>query len=413
MSIKIALAGNPNSGKTTLFNALTGSDQYVGNWPGVTVEKKEGHLRTDKSVTVTDLPGIYSLSPYSPEEVVARKYLTEDRPDVILDIIDGTNLERNLYLTTQLLELGIPVVAVVNHLDLVEKRNIKLDTEMLSRRLQCPVVAISALKKTGIDEAVAAARKAAEGGPVVPLHIFSGETEHALAHIEEACVHEVSESRQRWYAVKLFERDEDVSRQLMLSPDVQRHIENDIAAVEKTMGDTSDAIIVNERYNFITGITKDCYKNRLSNDVSTRIDSIVTNKWLGLPIFAAVMFVIYYVAMVTVGLAATDWANDCLFGDGWHIKGGAEYSWAAEDYGQALNVAQAFTGLEEPTPDAVTEVIAESAPDATAEFEMEDEETLATEQVTFSYEDLKAAAETLKAFKYEEPDPAAYGVWVP
>ncbi|MBR4749680.1 MAG: ferrous iron transporter B [Abditibacteriota bacterium] len=413
MSITIALAGNPNSGKTTLFNALTGSDQYVGNWPGVTVEKKEGHLRTDKSVTVTDLPGIYSLSPYSPEEVVARQYLTEDRPDVILNIIDGTNLERNLYLTTQLLELGIPVVAAINHLDLVEKRHILINTRLLSERLRCPVVEISALKKTGIDEAVAAARKAAQGGPVVPLHIFSGETEHALAHIEEACVHEVSEFRQRWYAVKLFERDEDVTHKLLLSEEVMRHIENDIAAVEKLMGDTSDAVIVNERYDFISRITKDCYTNVTAASASARIDSIVTNKWLGLPIFAAVMFVIYYIAMSTVGVAATDWANDCLFGGGWHITGGAAYRQAADDYGQALNAAQAFTGEEEPTAAQVLKALRDNDASSTAEYALEDEETLATETIAFGYEDLIHASRVLAKYKYEEPAPADYGVYVP
>ncbi|MBQ9359082.1 MAG: ferrous iron transporter B [Abditibacteriota bacterium] len=413
MSLKIALAGNPNSGKTTLFNALTGSDQYVGNWPGVTVEKKEGHLRADKSVTITDLPGIYSLSPYSPEEVIARSFLLDEHPDVIIDIIDGTNLERNLYLTTQLLELGIPVVAAINHLDLVEKRDIKIDTRQLSARLKCPVVEISALKKRGLEEVVEAAKKAAEGGPVIPLHVFSGETEHALAHIEEACVHEVSEFKQRWYAVKLFERDEDVTRKLMLPQEVQKHIEKDIASVERLLGDTSDAIIVNERYTFITGITRDCYKNKLSDTVSAKIDGIVTNKWLGLPIFAAVMFVVYYIAMITVGLAATDWANDCLFGDGWHITGGAAYSEAADEYTAALSAAQAFTGKDEPSAGDVAAALAAKRPGDEASVDMEDEETLAVESVSFSYDDLKNAAEVLGRYKYEEPDRADYGVFVP
>lgn len=336
MDLRIALAGNPNSGKTTLFNALTGSNQFVGNWPGVTVEKKEGRLKKHDGVIITDLPGIYSLSPYTLEEVVARNYLIGERPDAILNIIDGTNLERNLYLTTQLTELGIPVVVAINMIDVVHKNGDKINTAELSRSLGCKVIEISALKGTGIMEAAEAAIDAAKNGKTVPMHTFSGTVEHALAHIEEATVHSLPEEQQRWYAIKLFERDDKVLEQVNLDKSVLDHIEADIDAVEKEMDDDAESIITNERYIYIGGVIKNCYKKKSAGRLSTsdKIDRVVTNRWLGLPIFAVIMFLVYYIAMVTVGSAATDWANDGLFGDGWHLIGigSAAYEEAAEEY---------------------------------------------------------------------------------
>lgn len=323
MEIKIALAGNPNAGKTTLFNALTGSNQFVGNWPGVTVEKKEGKLKGHKDVIITDLPGIYSLSPYTLEEVVARNYLINERPDAILNIIDGTNLERNLYLTTQLTELGIPVVCALNMMDVVRKNGDKINTEQLSEALGCPVVEISALKGTGIKEAADAAVEAAVSRAItVPKHEFCGCAEHAIAHIEEAVLHDIPEEQQRWYAVKLFERDEKVYETLSISDEVKNHIEADIAAAEKEMDDDSESIITNERYIYIASIIKNCLKkkNKGGLTVSDKIDKIVTNRWLALPIFAAVMFIVYYVSITTVGSWATDWTNDVFFGE-WIIPG--------------------------------------------------------------------------------------------
>ncbi len=323
MEIKIALAGNPNAGKTTLFNALTGSNQFVGNWPGVTVEKKEGKLKGHKDVIITDLPGIYSLSPYTLEEVVARNYLINERTDAILNIIDGTNLERNLYLTTQLTELGIPVVCALNMMDVVRKNGDKINTEQLSEALGCPVVEISALKGTGIKEAADTAVEAAVSRAItVPKHEFCGCAEHAIAHIEEAVLHDIPEEQQRWYAVKLFERDEKVYETLNISDKVKNHIEADIAAAEKEMDDDSESIITNERYIYIASIIKNCLKkkNRGGLTVSDKIDKIVTNRWLALPIFAAVMFIVYYVSITTVGGWATDWTNDVFFGE-WIIPG--------------------------------------------------------------------------------------------
>ena len=323
MEIRIALAGNPNAGKTTLFNALTGSNQFVGNWPGVTVEKKEGRLKGRKDVIITDLPGIYSLSPYTLEEVVARNYLIGERPDAVLNIIDGTNLERNLYLTTQLTELGIPVVCAVNMMDVVRKNGDKINTEKLAGELGCEVVEISALKGTSINEAAAAAVKAAESGiRTIPQHKFSGCVEHAIAHIEECVLNDIPEEQQRWYAVKLFERDEKVYETLNISGANKAHIETDIAAAEKEMDDDSESIITNERYNYIGAIIKDCLKkkNKGGLTVSDRIDKVVTNRFLALPIFAAVMFVVYYVSITTIGGWATDWTNDVFFGE-WIIPG--------------------------------------------------------------------------------------------
>ena len=308
MEIRIALAGNPNCGKTTLFNALTGSNQFVGNWPGVTVEKKEGKLKKHDGVIITDLPGIYSLSPYTLEEVVARNYLIGERPDAILNIIDGTNLERNLYLTTQLTELGIPVVLAINMMDVVKKNGDRIDTAELSRQLGCKVVEISALKGTGIMEAAEAAIDAAKNGKTVPMHTFAGVVEHALAHIEEAAVHGLPEEQQSWYAIKIFERDDKVLEKLSIDKATMDHIEADIKAAETEMDDDAESIITNERYIYIGSIIKACYKKKSAGKLSTsdKIDKIVTNRWLGLPIFAVIMFLVYYISMVTVGSAATD-----------------------------------------------------------------------------------------------------------
>ena len=405
--IKIALAGNPNSGKTTLFNALTGSNQFVGNWPGVTVEKKEGRLRKHEDVVIMDLPGIYSLSPYTLEEVVARNYLIDQRPDAILNIIDGTNLERNLYLTTQLTELGIPVVVAINMMDVVRKNGDKIDTAQLSEKLGCRIVEISALKGDGVMEAAEAAIKAAHGAKTVPMHTFSGPVEHAIAHIEEAAVHNMPLEQQRWYAIKIFERDDKVLEKLEISKDVLDHIDSDIKAAEKELDDDAESIITNERYVYIAEIIKCCYKKKNQGRLSAsdKIDRVVTNRWLGLPIFAAVMFLVYYLAMVTVGASATDWANDGLFGDGWHLFGigSAAYNEVAEEYGEAAAIVDGY--------EAYVEENGEPA-DGKFTYEIEDEETLAVSEENATLEDYEAAKATLQEIG-EEPDPADYGVWVP
>ena len=405
--IKIALAGNPNSGKTTLFNALTGSNQFVGNWPGVTVEKKEGRLRKHEDVVIMDLPGIYSLSPYTLEEVVARNYLIDQRPDAILNIIDGTNLERNLYLTTQLTELGIPVVVAINMMDVVRKNGDKIDTAQLSEKLGCRIVEISALKGDGVMEAAEAAIKAAHGAKTVPMHTFSGPVEHAIAHIEEAAVHNMPLEQQRWYAIKIFERDDKVLEKLDISKDVLDHIDSDIKAAEKELDDDAESIITNERYVYIAEIIKCCYKKKNQGRLSAsdKIDRVVTNRWLGLPIFAAVMFLVYYLAMVTVGASATDWANDGLFGDGWHLFGigSAAYNEVAEEYGEAAAIVDGY--------EAYVEENGEPA-DGKFTYEIEDEETLAVSEETATLENYEAAKATLQEIG-EEPDPADYGVWVP
>lgn len=322
MGLKIALAGNPNCGKTTLFNALTGSNQYVGNWPGVTVEKKEGKLKKHNDVIVMDLPGIYSLSPYTLEEVVARNYLIGERPDVILNIIDGTNLERNLYLTTQLTELGIPVVVAVNMMDVVKKNGDKLNTAALSKSLGCKVLEISALKGTGVEEAAEAAVQAAKSGKTVPQHTFCGSVEHALAHIEEACVHNMPEEQQRWFAIKIFERDDKVLEQLKLEKSVLDHIEKDICAVEKELDDDAESIITNERYTYISSILKGTYKKKNTDGMSTsdKIDRIVTNRILALPIFVLVMWAVYTISIGTIGDWTVGFMNDTLFGE-WIVPG--------------------------------------------------------------------------------------------
>ncbi len=322
--LKIALAGNPNSGKTTLFNALTGSNQFVGNWPGVTVEKKEGKLKKQDGVIVTDLPGVYSLSPYTLEEVVARDYLLNEKPDVILNIVDATNIERNLYLTTQLSELGIPVVIALNMMDVVRKTGDKINKEELSKQLNCPVVEISALKEEGIDEVAEIAIETAKTGRLAPRHFFSGIVEHALAHIEECVIHELNDERkQRWYAIKMFERDEKVLSQLGISKEKLAHIENDIKAVERELDDDSESIITNERYNYVSEILKACYKKKSTTriTVTDKIDRVVTHRVWALPIFALVMFLVYFVSVTTVGTWTTDWMNDCLFGEGFSLFG--------------------------------------------------------------------------------------------
>ena len=437
MELRIALAGNPNSGKTTLFNALTGSNQFVGNWPGVTVEKKEGKLKGYQGVTVTDLPGIYSLSPYTLEEVVARNYLIEERPDAILDIVDGTNLERNLYLSTQLVELGIPVVIAVNMMDVVRKNGDQINTEELSRQLGCQVVEISALKGTGVQQAAEAAVKAAQGGKTVPMHTFSGPVEHAIAHIEEAAVHSMPEERQRWYAIKIFERDDKVLEKLQIPKDTLEHIEKDIAAAEAELDDDAESIITNERYLYIAEVIKSCYKKKNVHTLTTsdKIDRIVTNRFLGLPIFAVVMYLIYWIAMVGVGASATDWANDGLFGDGWHLFaiGSAEAEAAGEDYAAAMNAVNAFVELDTEAEDfdasaALEELRSFTTEEASATVTVEDEETLAESELTVYFDSLPAGAEEdedvnpmtftdalayVEEKGFEEPDPADYGIWVP
>ena len=407
MDLRIALAGNPNSGKTTLFNALTGSNQFVGNWPGVTVEKKEGKLKGHDGVIITDLPGIYSLSPYTLEEVVARNYLIGTRPDAILNIIDGTNLERNLYLTTQLTELGIPVVLAVNMMDVVRKNGDKIDVAELSRQLGCPVVEVSALKGDGVKEAAETAIKAAKSGKTIPMHKFSGPVEHAIAHIEEAAVHTLPEEQQRWYAVKVFERDDKVLESLNIPADVKAHIEQDIEAAEKELDDDAESIITNERYVYIAEVIKACYKKKNAGALtsSDKIDKIVTNRWLGLPIFAAVMFLVYWIAMVAVGAPATDWANDGLFGDGWHLFGigSAAYNEVAEQYGDASAIVDGYDAYVEENG---------AAPEGEFTYEVEDEETLEVTEETATLKDYEKALATLDEIG-DEPDPADYGVWVP
>ena len=420
MSIKIALAGNPNSGKTTLFNALTGSNQFVGNWPGVTVEKKEGKLKKHDDVTITDLPGIYSLSPYTLEEVVARDYLIGERPDAILNIIDGTNLERNLYLTTQLTELGIPVVIAINMMDVVRKNGDEIRIDELSRQLGCKIVEISALKNENVMEAAEEAVKAAKGSKTIPQHSFSGAVEHALAHIEEVSVHSLPEEQQRWYAIKIFERDEKVLQQLNLPKETLDHIEKDIAAAEEELDDDAESIITNERYVYIASVIKACYKKKNTSGmtVSDKIDKIVTNRWLGLPIFAIIMTLVYMLSMAPFapGTKLTDWANDGLFGDGWHLFGigSKAYNEASEEYGEAANVIDAFIGLDEESDvETIKASYAEIETGATADYTLEDEETLSTEDVTYTYDELTDAVDIFEKYEGEEPDPAAYGVWVP
>ena len=437
--IKIALAGNPNSGKTTLFNALTGSNQFVGNWPGVTVEKKEGKLKKHDDVTIMDLPGIYSLSPYTLEEVVARNYLIDQRPDAILNIIDGTNLERNLYLTTQLTELGIPVVIAINMMDIVKKNGDQINVPELSRQLGCQIVEISALKGTGVMEAAEAAITAAKSAKTVPMHTFSGPVEHAIAHIEEAAVHSMPEEQQRWYAIKIFERDNKVLAKLSIPAETMTHIETDIKAAEKELDDDAESIITNERYVYIAEVIKSCYKKKNKGALSTsdKIDRIVTNRWLGLPIFAIVMFLVYWIAMVGVGAPATDWANDGVFGDGWHLFGigSSAYNDTNDEYTAAVEAVDAFLGTEidaEADDFDANALLAEmkdfQATGKTATVDVEDEETLAMNTMTAYYDTLPEGADKmddvvqmtyvdavdyLSENGFDAPNPADFGVWVP
>ena len=398
-NIRIALAGNPNAGKTTLFNALTGSNQFVGNWPGVTVEKKEGKLKKHDGVIVTDLPGIYSLSPYTLEEVVARNYLVGERPDAILNIVDATNLERNLYLTTQLVELGIPVVIALNMMDLVKKAGDKINVAELSRQLGCKIIEISALKGTNVMEAAEEAIKAAKETKTIPQHVFPGPVEHAIAHIEEAVVHNLPEEQQRWYAIKVFERDDKVLEMLKIEANTLEHVETDIRAAEKELDDDAESIITNERYIYIAQILKSSYKkaNAGSLSKSDKIDRVVTNRWLGLPIFAVIMFAVYWIAMIGVGAPATDWANDGLFGDGYHLLGigSAAYEEAAEEYGDTPAILEALEAGEKSYVTVDDETLETSDP-----IEITDEMA----------EEAKAMAEK---YGEEGPDPANYGVWVP
>lgn len=437
MDLRIALAGNPNSGKTTLFNALTGSNQFVGNWPGVTVEKKEGKLKKHDGVVITDLPGIYSLSPYTLEEVVARNYLIGERPDAILNIVDGTNLERNLYLTTQLTELGIPVVVAINMMDVVRKNGDKINIEELSNELGCKIVEISALKGNGVTEAAEAAIEAAKNSKTVPMHTFSGPVEHAIAHIEEAAVHDMPAEQQRWYAIKIFERDDKVLEQMKLSESAMAHIEQDIKAAEDELDDDAESIITNERYIYIAQLMKGSYKKKSAGKLSTsdKIDKVVTNRFAALPIFAAIMFIVYFVSVTTVGTWATDWANDGVFGDGWHFLGigSSAYEEESGEFGDASNVVNAFINSEKEGSEELAQALdvesesfdsavalaslksyaSQFSPSDTAEYTLEDEETLAVENVTFTGEELSSAVEVYEKYNCEEPAHENYGVWVP
>jgi len=416
MELKIALAGNPNAGKTTLFNALTGSNQFVGNWPGVTVEKKEGHLKHHEGVTVTDLPGIYSLSPYTLEEVVARNYLIGERPDAILNIVDGTNLERNLYLTTQLIELGIPVVVAINMMDVVEKNGDHIDIAMLSQRLGHPVVEISALRGTGITEAAEAAIAAAKGGRTLPPHIFSGEVEHAIAHIEEAVVHELAPDRQRWYAIKIFERDAMVAKELEIERGILSHVEADIEAVERTLDDDAESIITNERYLYVARVLKGCYKKKNTGKmtVSDKIDRVVTNRFAAIPIFAAIMFLVYFISVTTVGTWVTDWTNDGLFGEGWHLLGVGAGRY--EEDATAYAKEHIWTDDLKMTVAIAADQGVTGADDIKAAIEEEDfsafEEAYETyaEALTAAGLDITAHVDAALA---GAPDTADYPVWVP
>ena len=435
MDLRIAIAGNPNCGKTTLFNLLTGSNQYVGNWPGVTVEKKEGKLKKQNNVVITDLPGIYSLSPYTPEEIVARNYLIGERPDAILNLVDGTNLERNLYLTTQLSELGIPVVVAINMMDVVRKQGDKIDIDALSCVLGCPVVEISALKGTGISEAVDAAIEAAKAEKTIPSHYFSGTVEHVLAHIEEAAVHALPEEQQRWYAIKIFERDENVLSALKLPEQILSHIEEDIRAVESELDDDAESIITNERYVYVGNILKGIYRKKSAGklSVSDKIDKVVTNRWAAIPIFALVMFLVYFISVTTVGSFVTDFTNDGLFGEGWYLLGigSKKYETAVDDYltdrgifystAEYVKAAEAngeVTGIDDLRSALGTaySVGADDEPDATALIEAVEIYGAAIE-VALTDADGGVYYTTLDAWLAGQmegaPQNSDFGVWVP
>ncbi len=420
MPIRIALAGNPNCGKTTLFNALTGSNQFVGNWPGVTVEKKEGKLRGQKDVIVTDLPGIYSLSPYTLEEVVARNYLVNERPNAILNIVDGTNLERNLYLTTQLVELGIPTVVAVNMMDVVKKNGDKINFAQLSKRLGCEVVEISALKNTGIDEAVELAIKAAQSEqPVKVQHSFCGCVEHALAHIEEAFLHDKPAEQQRWFAIKIFERDEKILEMLKIPENTLKHIEDDIAECEREMDDDAESIITNERYIYIGDVIKECLKKKKTGaTVSDKIDRIVTNRFLALPIFAVVMIIVYYISITTVGTLLTDWANDGVFGDGWHLFGigTSDYESAQDNFANENIFTDELKSTVQSAVDAGDVIGAEDVLSAIEDGSFADFDeaygAYGAELADKGY-DISEFTDAKLEEMADSINPADYGVWVP
>ena len=434
MSVKIALAGNPNCGKTTLFNALTGSNQFVGNWPGVTVEKKEGKLKGNKDVTITDLPGIYSLSPYTLEEVVARNYLINEKPDAIINIIDGTNIERNLYLSTQIMELGIPVIMAVNMVDLLERNGITLNASKLSEKLGCEVVEISALKGTGIREAADKAVKLAKAGKVnQSVHKFDDGVETVIDAVKAKMGSDVAEEQKRFFAIKLLERDDKIGQLMKNVPDVSAEIDK----LEKDFDDDTESIITNERYVYISSIIDDCVKKNKKEKLTTsdKIDKIVTNRILALPIFAVVMFLVYYISMVTVGTAATDWANDGLFGDGFHLFGigTSAYEEVAEEYGDSDAIIAAYVESLGDDGEAIAEAIDTEAddydsdnavkaleelktmvtPSDSVEYTIEDEETLKTTDEEANSEDITAAIDLAIEYNGAAPDPADYGVWVP
>ena len=418
--LKIALAGNPNSGKTTLFNALTGSNQYVGNWPGVTVEKKEGKLKKHPDVIIEDLPGIYSLSPYTLEEVVSRNYLIGEHPDAILNIVDGTNLERNLYLTTQLLEIGVPVVVAVNMMDLVKKADDKININALSEKLGCKIVEISALKETGIMEAAEAAIAAAEAKSAISIHKYEDKIETALSKITDSVLTDVPANQKRWYAIKVFERDEKVLARLNLNESKMAEVEAIVSAVEKDLDDDAESIITNARYTFITETLNGIYtkQNAGKLSVSDKIDNIVTNRWLGLPIFAVVMFIVYFVSIQTFGTGATDWVNDGLFGDGWFWfgLGRAEFDEDSGAYKADQEANQAFideaiekgyisssendegeTEITVLKPEQLENLV------VSADIHNDEGDVEETREVTYSDYEIYSAE--------EEPEAATYGPW--
>ena len=421
MNIRIALAGNPNSGKTTLFNALTGSNQFVGNWPGVTVEKKEGKLKNHDSVTIVDLPGIYSLSPYSQEEVIAREYLVKEKPEAILNIIDGTNLERNLYLTTQLMEMGIPMVLAINMSDVVRKNGDKIDTKELSKRLGYPVFEISALKKEKVMEAAEAAILAASSSSSLPYPKFSEKIEKSLSSIFQIIQGKTEEKNERWYTVKVLERDSRINEELSLTSEEKDKVEFIISTLEKEEDDEGESIITNERYSYIAKLIEVCYRKKSSGLSTTdKIDKVVTDRWLALPIFALVMWLVYYVSVTTIGTFCTDFVNDGIFGDGFYFlgKGREAYEEAAEEFTSATDVLTAFgeeKGIEweELDEDTVSLIASSVSSGDYATYTLVDEETLGEEEVTVDYSALMEAVDTYEALGYAEPDTSDYGPWVP
>ena len=421
MNIRIALAGNPNSGKTTLFNNLTQSNQYVGNWPGVTVEKKEGKLRKHNDVTVVDLPGIYSLSPYTEEEVVARNYLLDEKPEVIINIVDGTNLERNLYLSTQLMELGIPFVMALNMMDVVRKNGDRIDTKALSDSLGCPVVEISALRGENTLKVAEEAIKEAQKGGRTPAPIFSSNIEKVISYIEEKAAFKCDESEKRWYAIKVFEGDQKDLEKVKIENYALSEIKKEVENVEVEMDDDKESIITNERYSYIERVVKTSYKKKSNGlTVSDKIDTIVTNKYLALPIFALVMWLVYFVSVSTIGTIFTDWANDGVFGDGFYLLGigRSAYEESVEEYGTAESVVKAFgekLGLEavELDEDSLKDILSSTGKDGVASYILQDEETLSEEEIEVTYTELVESVDILSSYNYNEPEPEEYGPWVP